>query len=201
MATPIGRLRASISGFAGAPGVNTFYFFGASVGSFTATDAANARTAVETFYTAIKSLYVNSTTVLCDSNVDIIDVITGQVTGSVNAGVATGITGSGGLSAAPRAAAVCVSWSTGYPVGRRILRGRTFLSPCASGAFGTDGNVQSSMITTVTNAASALMGSASADLAIWHRPHPLTSGNNGVAASAVSLKINPKGAVLRSRRD
>lgn len=197
----IGRMRVSITGFPGGPGVNTFYFFGSSLSSFNAADAGNARTALETFYTSIKGLYCTGTTLLCDSSMDVLDVSSGQVQGSVSAGAPTGITGSGGITSAPRAAAVCVSWNTGTPVGRRILRGRTFLSPTTFSAWDNAGNVQGSMQTTVTNAANALIANASADLAMWHRPHPLTTGNNGLASSAVSAKINIKGAVLRSRRD
>lgn len=201
MTLAIGRMRVTLNGFAGAPGVNTFFFFGSSPSTFTATDAAQARTALETFFGALKTFYPNTTSILCDSSADILDPVTGLVAGSVSAGAATGITGTGGLSGAPRSAAMCISWSTGQAVGRRILRGRTFLSPTVVGVWGSDGNLQSSYIATATTAAQALVDAAGADLAIWHRPKPLTSGNNGLAANVVSFKINKVGAVLRSRRD
>lgn len=196
----IGRLRFVSTGYGGAPGLNTFYFFPSGGSTFTATDAANARAAVEAFFTAAKPVLSNNYTVTSDGLCDRIDVSSGAIVGSVNPGTPVAVAGSGGVNYGPLASAACISWITGFQVGRRLLRGRSFISPLANPAFGGDGRLTASAVSTLSSAGNALIAAASADLAIWHRPKPLTSGNNGQASSAITLKINQNGAVLRSRR-
>lgn len=196
----IGRLRFVWTGYSGAPGLSTFYFSGTDTSTFSATDAANARTAVETFFTAIRTKVATGITIASDGTCETIDPVSGAVVGSVYPGAPIGISGGGGPSSAPLSAAACISWVTGVSVNRRILRGRTFLSPLVPATWLASGTLDPSAVTQFVNAANALIADTTCQLVIWHRPNPLKSGNNGLVSPALTAKMNATGAVLRSRR-
>jgi hypothetical protein len=134
------------------------------------------------------------------NTVETVEATTGQVIGIVSgtavAAVAGSATGSLTASQGP-----LVQWLTSTVVGRRLLRGRTFLTPSGTSAIGSNGLVVAGVTTAILTAGATYIASTPAQPVIWHRPVPYGTGTNGVAAVIAGVSSPAKVAVLRSRRD
>lgn len=97
-----------------------------------------------------------------------------------------------------RASGARIEWGTGQIVAGRRLRGRTYIVPCSSALFDTQGLLTSAAVTALFNAADDLVqnlnNNAGRSLQVWSRTH-------AVEADVTSITIPPDGAILRSRRD
>jgi hypothetical protein len=194
----VNRVRVAWSNFPGAPGLSTFYLDEAT------TDVA----AIKTFFTAVGSLIPNGTTFQVPNSGDKIDVGTGKLTdtwtgtgGGSYTSVATAGTSFSGSSGA------MVRWITSTVVQGHRLSGRTYLVPLIVTAYDANGSLSSSALTTLQNAASALVTAYAGKFVVYHKhvdadsgATPPTLGSPG-AVGAVSSSIVPDLAVvLRSRR-
>ena len=184
------RVRVTWSG-AGVvgPGLSTFYFTSTATG-FSAQ--------LQTFFQAIKSLFPPSVTVTVPNTGDLIDASTGALAGvwTDSGGSTTVGTGSGNFALGT---GMRVRWVTGgIHKGRRVL-GTTFLVPCVSLAFDTDGTPGPSTITVIATAASALIAAAGAGFQIWSKPTP-PGGSDGVSNQVLAAIVPDTPSGLRTRR-
>jgi len=206
--TTLYRIRTIWSGFTGAPGYTNMYFG--------ATDplqagADTAATAVNTFWTAIKSALPLAVTLNVESAVALIEDTTGEQTDELTL-TATPATVQGVLSerfASP--AGVCVTWNTAtFKEGRKV-KGRTYLVPVTSSVFENNGTVDNTYRTTLQTAASALVTGPGAFVVYARHRDAQTAEESptgkarpermGVGALVTSAAIKDKVTVLRSRRD
>lgn len=182
----IRRIPVLWGGIPGMPGYSLFY-----------TEAASDATAdVVAFFNAIKALFPASLQWSIPPAGDTLDDATGALTGTwvgAGAGIVTG-TGPGAYAAGTGAWA---RWNTNAIIGRRRLRGRTFLCPLVSSSgYDTSGTLLTSAVTTLQAACAAL--AATGKLVVWHRPSD--TGGLGSSSLIVSSAVPDQVTSLRSRR-
>lgn len=180
------RIRTVFTGVTGSPWVSTA-FFGASGGT-----PSQAVTALGTFWSAVDNLMDSSVSWSTLADVETVNSANGQVTAVTNTTPVAG-GGGGGATGVPIAAQGLVRWRTGMYVNGREIRGRWFIPGLATGS-NSDGVVTPASVTTMQNAAAALIADATSDLVIWSR-------KNHNEPSVVSASTWTQFAVLRSRRD
>ena len=200
MVAPIGRVQAIMTGFAGAPGLMQFYFNGAAAGSFTTADATAAVAAVRALINSCSGVFPGSVAIQVQSAVETLEATTGQLIG-VEAATPVAVVAATGTGTVVIAQGPLIQWFTGLVVGRRLLRGRTFLTPSTQNDLASTGTVAPAVIVTVLAAANAYIATTGPSPVIWHRPVPYATGANGVASEIVSAQVPSTVAVLRSRRD
>lgn len=191
--SPIARIKVRWSGFIGGPGVSTFYCL----------DPATFRPALITYWQASKGDIPQTVNLVLESQGDILDDVTGEVTGGWVAG--TDVVMSGG-STDPYAApsGVCVTWLTNTVVDGKHLRGRTFLVPIGRGAFDLDGSLTPASLSAFQSRAATLAASNPGQFLVWHRPIPAGQPHgprNGSSGAVSAARVTDKVAILRSRRD
>lgn len=182
------RHRTVWTGFVGGPGVTTLYW----------SDAAGPNlTAWNLFLDTIKSRFPTVVTWQSQSSGDRLDDSTGAIIGSWSGSVQAPITGtSGGAYSAPSGAVV--NWRTAGIVGGKRVRGRSFLVPLSGAQYDSDGTIVAAALTAMRTALTTFIGSAAADLRVWHRP---VGGSGGSQHVVTNADIPDKSCVLRSRRD
>lgn len=192
----MGILRARVhwSGFVGSPGLSTHYF---------AATLPDPTADLHTFYAAVATQLPTVVKIDIEQGGDVLDEVTGAVTsswvGSASATIQGAVAGNysgptGGL----------VEWLTNTVVGRRRVRGKTFLVPIGGTLYDADGSLQPGAVTAFKNAAAALVASASgAAMKVWSRPRAATAtvpGRPGSVAAVTGSKVPDLAVVLRSRR-
>lgn len=195
----VNRVRAAFEGFPGGPGVSTFYCLNP-----------------EAFLPVLRGWlqdfagYLPLTVgVQVEATGDIIDSISGVLTGTWNAALPERVNGAAtGSYAAP--AGVCVNWLTGTVLDGHRLRGRTFMVPLGGSTFDGDGTLNAVALAGIRLSSSNFVTAAAANLVVWHRPilaGTLNAAGQPVAPRAgghavvTSSRVLDKVAVLRSRRD
>lgn len=95
-----------------------------------------------------------------------------------------------------RAAGIRVDWGTGVIVSGRRLTGRTYLVPTTTGAFDSNGQVNSGTVTAVQASNATLLTALNSvgNLAVWSRTH-------AAVHDVTSSSVPAGGAILRGRRD
>lgn len=137
---------------------------------------------------------------------DTLDETTGSLvggwTGTGGGTVAGSGTGTFALGQGAR-----VEWRTSATFDGYHPRGRTFLVPLVSAAFGSDGRLTPATLTQLQNAASALLTAGGGDLVVWTRPRLAGTGPRGpISARAgtivpiTSSSVPTTPTALRSRR-
>lgn len=174
----------------GGSGFSVFHFTFAGSAPVAQTIAANTRT----FFNSLAASFpddvqINFDTEVLDKNDDGSLVAAWAVTPpaevqGTNAGIYA------------RAVGARVDWGTGTIVAGRRLVGRTYLVPMAASLFDSTGVITAASITTILNAANALITATGLNrpLRVWSRTHQTSS----VVTNAA---VPPSGAVLRGRRD
>lgn len=181
------RVRTTFTGVTGTPYLNTLYFF-ASGGT-----AQQAATAAGNFWGTVDNNMVNTVSWTTDSEVPTIDPATGEITLLT---AVTPVTGVGTLSGAqlPLVTQGLVRWRTGAFAGCREIRGRTFIPGLSELGNNTNGTPESTLVSAVNTAASALISDASSTFAVYSR-------KLGNETAVVSGSCWTQWASLRSRRD
>ena len=169
------------------PGLTTFYFDEAHSGF--ASDVSD-------FFQAVDAYLPIGITVTVPSDGDLVDVATGELTGTW-AEAASGPGVGAGFGAFPSGVGARLSWSTGGIVAGRRVRGSTFLCPIVNSAFGTDGTLDNTARENFEAAGNALRAASGTNMKIWSRPVP---GRAGTASSVVAAVCPDKVSWLRSRR-
>lgn len=163
---------------------------------YTADLTVSFQPAVKSFITAVAPRFSTGVTFTVPNEGDLIEDETGALGGSWTEGTAATVSGSSNFVFAAPAGAV-INWSTTAVVGRRRLRGRTFLVPLSAQNFDSDGSLAAAAVTDLRNLASTLWVAAA--LSIWHRP-TTPGGSDGSSSPVTGSNVPDKAAVLRSRR-
>ncbi len=181
------RMRVIWTGVNGLPGVSTFY------GDPTSTAVV---TAVRDFFDDIKGVFPGVVTWQFPNEGDIIDDANGGLLGSWNTSSMPPLFGTLGSSYHAAGVGVRAVWNTGVVVGKRRLRGSTFLTNVGAGFFDSDGTLNGTAMNALQTAADDL--AATGLLRVWHRNSP--GGSDGVAHAVTSASIPDRITSLRSRR-
>ncbi len=162
MAADMMRVRVQLTGGPGGPQVCTHYFGLGGIGDGT---AAQAVTAVGTFWGALDNQMTGGYTWTTGTEVENMDRHTGQVE-SITA--VTAQTGSAllGTDVLPWESQAVIRWRTGVFYGGRELRGRTFVPGQAEGNS-TAGVPTAALIAAYNTAAAALAADANSTLLVY----------------------------------
>lgn len=161
----------------------------------TTPSVASQRTALHTFWTAVKALQSTTTIYVISTDGRELDEGTGLLTAAWSEGSVKNGAGGSGSVPVPDATQGLLQWRTNAIVGGRFLRGRTFVPGLGIGQTAL-GNILPAAATTLNTAATALIASG-ADLKVWHRP---VAGSGGLTDSVTSATVWSELAVLRRRR-
>lgn len=201
MAVLLGRVQFISSGWSGGPGLSQLHFLGADGMTWGNADTAAALSAAQQFFGSMTNIYASAWKGTVQSTVQVIQADTGQITDEMTGPTQVDLKGPAGQNFGPVAVGAITSWKTSTLVGRRRLRGRTFLSPLATSAYGPDGLLTSTAQSAIQAGANALVAHSDVDLVVWHRPIPFRTGNNGSFGVVKAASVPVQGAILRSRRD
>lgn len=178
------------------PSVTTLF-----LGSTGGDNITNATAAIRAFFASRAALFPNEVSISFDTQIDELNVATGELEGSQPVAALAGVAGSGaGVWAA--GSGIRVDWLTGGFVAGRRVRGRTFLVPSVGGAFGTDGRVLPAQITatqTDANTMRAALLAANMPLSVWARPSE-TVVRPGTLWPVSGQAVSAIAATLRGRK-
>ena len=181
------RVVVKWDGLTGLPGVSVHYgVFGGTLVS-----------ELKTFFTSVSALFPAGLTWQIPTSGDVLTDSSGLLTGAwtdVNGGTVS----SAGSGIWASGTGMMVQWGTNTIVGRRRLKGRTFLCPLFGSAFQSDGTILNAYVTTVQTAANTLV--ATNQMLIWHRP-PKGTTTGGTSALVVGAIAEDRVTSLRSRRN
>jgi hypothetical protein len=162
-----------------------------------ADDEAAVSAVVWSVFQDAKALFTTGTTITIPDNGDVIDPVTGTLTGtwSEGGGPLTTVGTSAGNAAAGVGASI--TWLTGGIVNGKRVRGRTFIVPMYSNLYEADGTLSSGAVTLLNAFGTDLVAGG---LSVWHRPTgPGTA--DGSEHLVTGFRLRDKVAFLSSRRD
>ena len=195
------RIRCTWTGFAGAPGVTTFFAAGGN--------GVPTISALHDAFDAWHYVIPQGTNIHIENSGDTLDDATGALTGTWATGAVADVQGSGagGYSGAE---GVLLQWQTEGIHNNRHLRGRTFLVPIISSQFTGNGVIPSALVTPMNTGAGYIVNAAGPKFVVWGRPrkaytNPKTGKQlpaaPGTSSPITGFTVAGKTAVLRSRRD
>lgn len=184
----LARVRVEWSGAAvTGPGLSTFYMDEA--GSGWSADLV-------TFFTSLAGRFPTGITWNIPSSGDLIDIGTGELSGTWS-GESGGAVGSSGGNGFVRGAGASVEWQTaGIRNGRRVL-GRTYMCPLDNGSWTTGGILNATVQGELQAAATALL-TANPWAMIYSRP--TVTSPVGAASPVTAARVPFDVSWLRSRR-
>lgn len=200
------RVRSQISYGAGGPGLVTHYWRPTSGGG-TSTDAGLAAGGVRSFWTNLVAVLANSVAVLVLPAVDVLDDVTGALTGGFTVTPPAAVVGTGTSPYLPVFTSLVIRYNTATIVGTRRLEGRSFVGPLTSAASNAGLTPTTTTGTAATNAIAALLAVVGPTPMVWSRPRAAKVGPPVVTARAGSSGAIVGGSAwssfgsLRSRRD
>jgi hypothetical protein len=180
------RIPVIWNGLTGLPGVGVFY------GD---TTVSTAPADLVTFFNAIKGLFPSGLSWAVPSSGDLVNDNDGSLAGTWASGGGATVTATGGPNPYAAGVGCAIRWNTAGVVAGRRVRGRTFLTGALTGLYDTNGTLTGANVTTLQNAANALVASGS--VRIWSRPTPSRSGDSFTIAGAIA---QDQVTSLRSRR-
>jgi len=192
----LNRVSVAWQGWPGSPGVTQFYLD--NVPAQTSIDAIRA------FFNAIANLLPSGLTISVPGSGDIVEDVTGQLAGSWSVGTTPVVVNGTGAGVYAGNAGAVVHWLTNTVALKRRLRGRTFLVPLVGSSYDTAGSLSATALTTIQNAATAMVGSMAGNMVVWHRP--IIQKGTGVVIRAgssgdvTSSRVPDLAVTLRSRR-
>lgn len=181
------RVRAVWTGVAGSPYYSNFYF------TEEGGTAAQARLAVATFLSSIRSVVADNVTYVVENEVPVIDEATGDVIRVDFDAVVHSAAGQSTATMLPLSNQMLLRLRTGVFIGGREIRGRFFI-PGQVVTSANDGTVLLATATAVQGFAATLIGSANAQWVVYAK----TKGTYAVINAA---NVWNQFAVLTSRRD
>lgn len=193
------RVRVTLAGWNGGPGVATHYFL--EDGAPTGTDVERAQscaTQVRAAWDLIKNMQPTIWTANVQTVVDVLNSDNGDLVGSHAVASGGTIFGMEGGGFGPAAAGICVNWLTANFIAGRRVRGRTFISPKNNG-----GDVDGTPTAAHVSVASEMFGVLTATpaghpkFAVWHRP---IAGVGGAAVIVTGTRVRDTNSMLTSRR-
>jgi len=198
----IGEIAWHLTGDIGGVGISRFRFVRQDAANIAGVDANAVAAASAALLTAVKAYIPANVIWSCSTQVNIYDVASGLVQGPIAlssppANVASTSSGSYSGGAGAR-----LNWKTSTLVGRRLIKGATFLVPVGVTGFAATGAVAPSLVTALNAAAATYLNavtSATLYPVIWHRPKKgaTVGGVTGIVFTGIT-STTPAG--LRSRR-
>jgi len=158
---------------------------------------------LHTFYTVMAQHTAPTITFAIQAAVRIRDEGSGDLVGMTEAnGSSPVIKGLGISGPYPAGVGGRVNWMTGTVVGRRMLRGATFLIPADSGSYTSNGSLSATYQVNLLDSALALIDGSQSDgvpLNVYHRPLKGTN-SGGILGQVSGATVGTTPASLRSRR-
>lgn len=194
------RSRVVLTGWEGAPGLNTIYWTKGTLVSVGPTEVQNWHDDIGQAWAAVKGYCCDSWTLTVQAQADIIDVESGNITGVVTAD-GTEFTASqttGSVSAMSRATQACVALGTDVWANGRRLAGRVFFGPLNTEAFTEAGVLNGTAVAAMNSAFGTINTGTGPRWAVYHRPTAL--GGDGYYGDVTAINTRTRPAVLRSRR-
>lgn len=182
------RTRVTWAGNVSGPAVSTQYWNATEDSA----GVSAVATALGAFWTTTLTMITTGTVSFFDGVFDLVDPVSGQVTGSEQGSTWT-TSYTGPAEVLPIQTQGLIQWRTGVYVGGREIRGRTFI-PAPGEAQSTGGTPAATYRVSWETRADALVAATSAAPVIWSRAR-------GQAAPITSGTVWPKWATLRTRRD
>lgn len=206
------RVKARWAGFTGAPGYTVLHFadqFGTNgdLGPATQEGALDIVTRTRAFFDAIKGTLPAPVSVTVESEVEVLDELSGRLTNSFAVASQLAVNGMSNSSYSVASGAV-INWRTAGVRKNRRVRGRSFIVPLVGSQFGTNGALLDATVAQIQDNANVLASQTGTnDLVVYARPtpaNPLTGAaaiDDGEAHAVTSAAVPSKGAILTSRRD
>jgi len=196
------RVRTTLTGWGGGPGLNTFYFTGAG-STPTVGEATEAAARVRAFWNAIRSNFDPGFSAQVSGAMDTIDPSTGHLDGGVVGTTPAVVVGNGTGGFNDFASMALLQLQTVTITRNRRLKGRCFLGPLADGVT-TGGLLAAGSVSGIATGALQLttLILTAVTPQVWQRP--MTDGNGfhpGSIGAITGFVCTSKLAVLRSRRD
>jgi hypothetical protein len=158
--------------------------------------------AIATFYGAVKAYFPTTMTYQVQSTYTVLDVVTGQVQGSLGYTPVPALVTGTGTGNGPGGTGARVYWHTTTISGRRLVRGATYLTPFTTAAWGTTDGIAPTALGVIQAGASAFLAAcvtANVLPVIYHRPAKGTFVG-GLAAAITGASLTAQPGSLRSRR-
>lgn len=192
------RLRSTLTGWRGAPGLATFYYRSETGDLPETAEAENAFSHVQAAWIVMRQEMPSIWSWSTSGVVDVLQEATGTLVTQLVGGESGGDVGTEATQFGPAEAGVCVRYHTADVINGHIVRGRTFISPVTVGGD-ADGSPDSGLLAHANGFAAALEGSGTPVIqqVIWHRP---IGGTGGQACDVVSHSVSDVFSVLTSRR-
>jgi hypothetical protein len=185
------------SGYTGSPGYTKLKFIQAEGTSPTVGEANSAAAASRALLTSIANFYPNVVVYQCQTSVQVFNNA-GVLQNEVALGaVPANVSGVGG-TLFPGGVGAVVYWLTGAINGGHKVKGRTYFVPLANGAFSNDGTLASTVVSSLTTAASTFIGTSPAPAVNTRSLGQADRGNATYAITGASVK--DRTAFLRTRR-
>lgn len=182
------------NGAPGGTGYSVFYFADGTVG---------IPGALQAFYTTLQGRVTNDITWVIPSSGKQLDPANGNLVGSWSETPVANVSGTSVSSYAAPTGGV-IQWNTDTVVNNRIVKGRTFIVPLASGSYDTDGSLIAATLTDLQTAGDGLVTFGTPGTVIWSRPIKDQNGNllrAGTEATVQSATARDYAAILTGRRD
>lgn len=188
------KFEVELGGFAGAPGLNS-WFFGSPAGPIDVTTMGEIEVALVALYENFRTYMASGVTYTLAPAAKVFDAESGDLVGAHPLeGFSASATGSNGD--ASRASQVKLQLITGAVVNNRFVRGGCYMGPINSNATENDGTIESDVKMGLQTAVTNLI--LAGPLVVWHRPK---NGAGGQLCEVLSVSVMDVPAVLRSRRD
>ena len=198
------RVRTVLSGWQGGPGLSTLYFSAPTGGN--TTDALAAVNRVRGGWDVFKTSMANTVTAQVLGQVDLIDSVSGTLTGSLAVTQPAVVTGTVAGAVGPTQVMGGLELFTANVVNGRRIRGHVNLGPLSvsftqtpTPPAGLNTNIDATGVAWVT-----ISPPATPALQVWHRPRVFTPGSpptGGQNFDVLSSGHATKYFTLRSRRD
>lgn len=195
------RATAVWNGFTGAPGYTKFSY--SDVLNQAGYDACANQ--MRTFFDSLKGLFHTTWTIQVQNTIQEFDSISSQLLAEHNVTTTPAVvTGTAVVAPYAGGSGASIGWKTGLFFYGRRLKGRTYLVPLAASVYESDGTLTAAAISTIKNAADALIAATGAEFCIWGKKFdtsnpPIQIG--GGLAPAQSSVVKDAASQLRSRRN
>jgi hypothetical protein len=174
------------------PGVTTLYFDEAGSGF-----VANAAQ----IWVSLAAMFPSTITWTTPNNGDLIDIATGELTGTWTDGTTVTTVGTS-VSQYAAGVGARIKWHTGGIRNGRRVTGSTFLVPLDGNKYDAQGTIGAAHLATMVTTATSVIGSAGNALCVYSKPGVDKNGNPLAGQSSVVTVASVPDVVswLRSRR-
>lgn len=194
--TDVARIPVELGGWFGAPGVNVIYATAPAHGSFNASNLAGILQSIYDSYNDSLSYIAPGVTIDVPDICQVYDDNDGSLLYVQDSGETFPVLTGSGNGSESRASQALLQLHTQDIINNRIVQGRIFLGPLASGAVGTDGLITPTAVDDLLEAWSGTIDPLSSRITVWHRPK---NGTGGQYCDAQTMTVRARPATLRGR--